>query len=130
LDTIPYNKPINIPHIYIPSPFLEIHFLFRNSFNDPLSAAIMCYIEASYYIHCTYLNVQFWTCDDLNHGHLRPNSGMHSYRRLCPACFTEKYVRAEGEGMEMDETAVEAESEDDMEGLTTAVIPTTCTPGD
>jgi hypothetical protein len=48
------------------------------------------------------------------------------YHRLCPACFTKKYVKAEGEGTEVDEeAAVETDSEDSMDDLVIAVILTT-----
>jgi hypothetical protein len=96
----------------------------------------MCYIEASYYIHCTHLNVHFWTCSDLEHGHLRPKSVMHSYHRLCPACFKEKYVRKDVEGEDLEdvdeeadgEAATEPDSEDGVEDLPVATRPATSTP--
>jgi hypothetical protein len=88
----------------------------------------MCYVEASYYIHCTHLNVHFWTCTDLEHGHLRPKSVLHTYHRLCPACFEEKYVRPEGEVTEDEETPVGSESEDGLETLPVANRPTASAP--
>jgi hypothetical protein len=96
----------------------------------------MCYIEASYYIHCTHLNVHFWTCSDLEHGHLRPKSVMHSYHRLCLACFKEKYVRKDGEGEDLEdvdeeadgEAATEPDSEDGVEELPVSTRPATSTP--
>lgn len=42
----------------------------------------MCYIEAFYYIHCGHLDAPFWACIDLDYGHLRPRSVLHSYHRL------------------------------------------------
>ena len=91
----------------------------------------MCYVEASYYIHCAHLNVHFWTCDDLEHGHLRPKSVMHSFHRLCPACFKDKYVRPEGEGADTGEslgTVVDHDSEDGLEAFPATRTPTTTTP--
>jgi hypothetical protein len=82
----------------------------------------MCYIEASCYIHCMHLNIHFWTCTDVDHGHLRPKSVMHSYHRLCPVCFMEKYVRADGEaealeGTQEDAKAVGVDEDESENGL-------------
>jgi len=67
------SHPLHLPSSVFPIP----------SYTPPsLPLFIMCYIEASSYIHCTHLNVHFWTSSDLEHGHLRPKSVMHSYHRL------------------------------------------------
>jgi hypothetical protein len=93
----------------------------------------MCYIEGSYYIHCARLNVHFRTCSDLERSHLRPKSVMHSYQRLCPACFKEKYVRKDGEDEGLEdvdeeadrEAATEPDSEDGVKELRLATKPAT-----
>jgi len=121
------SHPLHLPSSVFPIP----------SYTPPsLPLFIMCYIEASYYIHCTHLNVHFWTCSDLEHGHLRPKSVMHSYHRLCRACFKEKYARKGGESEDLEgldeeaagEAAPEPDSEDGVEELPMATRPATSTP--
>lgn len=95
----------------------------------------MCNVEASYYIHCTHLNVHFWTCSDLEHGYLWPKFVMHSYHRLCPACFKGKYVRKDGEDEDLEgvdeeaggEAAMEPGSGDGFDKMPMATSPTAST---
>lgn len=61
---------------------------------------------------------------------------MHSYHRLCPVCFKEKYVRKDGEGEDLEdvdeeadgEATTELDSEDGVEELLVATRPVTSTP--
>jgi hypothetical protein len=61
---------------------------------------------------------------------------MHSYHRLCPACFKEKYVRKDGKGEGLEdvdeeadgEAATEPDSEDGVGELPVATRPATSAP--